>query len=237
MIKVTGHRGAADLAPENTLAGFRKALSLGCHSVELDVQLTRDDNLAVIHNETIDHTTDGHGPVESLTMAELKRFDAGGGERIPELGEVLELFEPTDMSIQIELKGSGTAAPTVELVRKWGMESRVTFTSFFHRRVLEAGRLLPEATTGILIDCSPIEPLRMMEAAGADNLHVNHFRIESELVEVVHSAGKRIVAWGLVVEVDVIDRMIDLGVDVIGSDRPDLVLERLAKRVSRSGPR
>lgn len=229
LIRVTGHRGAADLAPENTLAGFRKAMDIGCHSVELDVQLTKDSRLAVIHNETIDHTTNGHGDVASFTMDELRQFDAGDGEHIPELDEVLDLLKNTDMSIQIELKGPNTERLAVESVKKRNLENRITFTSFFHQRVLEAGRLLPEATLGILIDSNPIDPIHMMSSVGARNLHVNHVRIDSKLVETVHTAGKTIVAWGKIVHPDDIDRLIDLGIDVIGSDRPDMVFDRLEK--------
>lgn len=227
MIKVTGHRGAGGLAPENTLAGFQKALSLGCHAVEFDVQLTRDGKLAVIHNETIEQTTNGRGPVDSYTMAELKQFDAGQGERIPELSEVLTLLKKSNITLQIELKAPGTPGPTTKLIKKWGMESRVIFTSFFHNRVLEAGKMLPAATIGILIACNPIQPLKLMEAAGADNLHVNHLCIDSALVTEVQRAGKKIVAWGTIVEIAVIDRLISLGVDTIGSDRPELVFKRL----------
>ena len=88
MFEVTGHRGARALSPENTLAGFLLAADLGCDNVELDVHLTKDGDLAVIHDETIDRATNGSGPVSSYTMAELKQFHAGEGERIPSLREV-----------------------------------------------------------------------------------------------------------------------------------------------------
>ena len=227
LIQVTGHRGARDLAPENTLAAFGLARDLGCEAVELDVQLTRDGELAVIHDDRVDRTTDGTGLVMDHTMGELKRLDAGQGETIPTLGEVFDLLLDTPMRIQIELKGVGTEEPAAAFVKTRELASRVVFTSFHHRRVLRAKELLPEVSTGILITCSPADPKLFLESARADRLHVNYVRIDELLVEQVKALGKQIIAWGRIVETADIDRLIELGVDAIGSDRPDLVIERL----------
>jgi glycerophosphoryl diester phosphodiesterase len=227
MIEVTGHRGARGLAPENTLAAFGKALELGCNAVELDIQRTRDGALAVIHDMTIDRTTNGSGPVLSYTMSELKSFDAGQGERIPGLEEVFRLLSASDMKIQIELKGTDTEELAAAMVKRFELPERVIFTSFFHRRVLKAKEILPGVRTGILITCNPVDPLEMLRVTGADNLHVNHTRIDAQLVETVHSGDRKIVAWGNIVEMQEIDRLVGLGVDAIGSDRPDIVLKRL----------
>lgn len=227
MIEVTGHRGARALAPENTMAGFRLALELGCDAVELDIHLTRDGNLAVIHDSSIDRTTSGTGTVASYTMEELKAFDAGQGEQIPDLGEVLDLLKSSNTRAQIELKGPGTEQAAAELVKQLGMQDKTMFTSFFHRRVVAVKQMLPGTNTGVLISCNPVNPVEILEACNADNLHVNQGRIDACLVEAVHRAGRRIVAWGNIVEESVIDWLIGLGVDAIGSDRPDLVIERL----------
>jgi glycerophosphoryl diester phosphodiesterase len=236
LIQVTGHRGARDLAPENTLAGFRLAHELGCDAVELDVQLTRDGRLAVIHDETLERTTNGHGLVSDCTLEELKRLDAGSGERIPSLEEVFDLLADSGMRIQIELKGAGTEEPVAELVRGRGLLDRVAFTSFFHKRVVRMRKLLPQATTGILIACNPADAGVLLESARADNLHVNQRCLDAALVQDVRRAGKRIVAWGIVTEITVIDRLIALGVDAIGSDRPDLVLQRLRGKETAGTP-
>ena len=227
MIEVTGHRGVKGLVPENTLAGFRKAVEIGCHGVELDVRLTSDGQLAVIHDATLDRTTNGKGAVIDCTMAELKTLIAGDGQTIPTLAEVFELLKTSPINIQIELKGPDTGESAAELVREWGFEERVTFTSFFHHRVLRVKNRFPEVTTGILVSCNPVKPLDLLQAAEADNLHVNHRRIDNILVEKMEPAAGKLIAWGNVVETAVIDRLIKLKVDIIGSDRPDLVLERL----------
>jgi glycerophosphoryl diester phosphodiesterase len=227
MIEVTGHRGVSGLKPENTISGFKYAVKLGCHTVELDVRLTHDHKLAVIHDKFLERTTNGEGPVESYTMKELKQFDAGAGERIPELCDVLDVLTETDLKIQIELKGEGTEDLAPEYVRMRGLWKRVIFTSFFHKRVLKVHQKLPAVTTGILIICNPVDPIGLLNSSNADNLHVSYERINLRLVNEVHAGGKKIVAFGRIEEIEVIDRLIDLGVDVIGSDRPDIVLDRL----------
>jgi len=227
MIEVTGHRGVKGLAPENTLSGFRKAVEIGCHGVELDVRLTSDGQLAVIHDATLERTTNGKGAVIDCTMAELNTLNAGYGQTIPTLAEVFKLLKGSPINIQIELKGPNTEEPAAELVREWGFEERVTFTSFFHHRVLRIKNKYPEVTTGILVSCNPVRPLDLLQSAEADNLHVNHSRIDSILVENMQLTAGKLIAWGNIVETGVIERLIKLKVDTIGSDRPDLVLERL----------
>lgn len=111
---VIGHRGAAGLCPENTLAGFARAVELGVDGVELDVHMAGSE-VVVIHDERVDRTTDGTGRVSEIGFAELRRLDAGDGQRIPTLGEVLELL-PRHVMANIELKGSGTALPVARIV-------------------------------------------------------------------------------------------------------------------------
>ena len=93
MAKIMGHRGAPADEPENTLGSFARALAVGVAAVELDVQLTKDGRLAVIHDETLDRTTNGRGPVRDFTLAELKKLDAGRGEPVPSLEEVFDLVQ------------------------------------------------------------------------------------------------------------------------------------------------
>ena len=227
MIQVTGHRGARLLAPENTIAGFTLARDLGCHGVELDVQLTRDGKLAVIHDPELDRTTDGSGAVAEYTLDEIKRFDAGNGEKIPSLEEIIELLRPTDLILQIELKGPGTEFVVPDVVKAAGMTGRVRFTSWYHARVYEAKIRLPASETGILMSSSPLNPMRILEDSRADCLHIKQTRLDKRLVDAVHKGGKKLVAMGAIVAPAIIDSVIELGVDVIGSDRPDLVIERL----------
>lgn len=111
---IIGHRGAAGLVPENTLAGFARAVDLGADGVELDVRMAESE-VVVIHDERVDRTTNGTAMVSEMSFAELRRLDAGAGQPIPTLKEVLELI-PRHVMVNIELKGSGTALPVARIV-------------------------------------------------------------------------------------------------------------------------
>lgn len=144
---VIGHRGAAGLAPENTLAGFAHAVRLGVDAVELDVHLSADERLVVVHDERVDRTTDGSGKVANTTFAALRRLDAGTGERIPTLDEVLEAV-PTRIAVNIELKGRGTAAPVARALA--GCTRPLLVSAFDHGELARFHGLCPA------IPCAPL---------------------------------------------------------------------------------
>ena len=233
MITVTGHRGAKGIVPENTIVSFVKAMELGCEAIELDVHISKDGRLVVIHDERVDRTTNGSGSVTEMSLEELKELDAGNGNRIPTLDEVFETVRSSALTVQIELKGTGTEKVVPEFAESRRMTERVVFTSFWHNRVFEAKKRLPGAKSGILISCHPVDPVQLLDQAQADYLHVRSSYIDRALVETVHRAGRTIRAWGENTEISVIDRLIELEVDAIGSDRPDVVIERLKKAGKR----
>ena len=139
---ITGHRGAAKLEPENTRLSFQKAIDLGVDQIETDVHLTKDNHLVIIHDATVDRTTNGQGEIADLTLLEIRQLDAGKGERIPTLGEVIEWVRGK-VILQIELKGPDTAEPVVRAVEQNGMEREVVLTSFVHDRLRKARQLNP----------------------------------------------------------------------------------------------
>lgn len=143
---IVGHRGAAGLEPENTLAGFARAVALAVDAVELDVQVVEGE-LVVIHDDTVDRTTNGTGAVADFGVAELRRLDAGNGEAIPLLTEVLAAV-PADVGINVELKGADTALPTAECLRE---QSRpLLVSSFDHAELRRFHAACPE------IPCAPL---------------------------------------------------------------------------------
>lgn len=226
--RVTGHRGAGGERPENTIAAFRHAAEIGCDAVELDVHLSADGVPVVVHDATIERADGSRARVEVLSASDLLSIEVGDGERIPTLADVLALLAPTSLDVQVELKGVGVIESTVEEVRKIGMESRVVFTSFHHRRVLEARRLLPEVRAGILLSSVPVDIVSVARAAKVDNVHLQINRINAEVVEIVQTAGLRLVAWGAISSEEQFDRLFELGVDAIGSDWPSRLLARRA---------
>lgn len=226
--EVIGHRGCAGLEPENTIRAFRRASEIGCAAVELDIRLSKEGHVMVIHDETVDRTTDGSGGVADLTAAEFARLDAGGGDPVPRLAEVFETLGDTGLLFQIELKGRDTEEPVAELVRQFGMVGRVRFTSFFHRRVARMRELLPDARRGLLVACNPLNPCRLVQEAGATSLHVDARRIDAELVDRVHRCGAEVIAWGRIETPELARFLVVAGVDAIGSDRPDIVIAALS---------
>ncbi len=149
-VLVLGHRGYSAKYPENTLLAFKKAIEAGADGVELDVWLTKDGEVVVIHDETVDRTSNGSGRVKDMTLEELKGLDFGNGERIPTLEEVFEAL-PWEAVINVEIKDADAVERTAEIVRAHSPE-RVVVSSF-HLDALEKYRKLdPETRIGILID-------------------------------------------------------------------------------------
>ena len=219
---LTGHRGAAKLEPENTLLSLQTAIDLGVDQIEIDVHLTSDQHLVVIHDTTVDRTTDGQGAIADFTLAEIKQLDAGKGQRIPILQEVMDLVRGK-VILQIELKGPDTAAPVIHTVEKNGMQSEVLLTSFVHERLREAHQLNPNLRLGALWAAPPPDACEQTIDMGAEAIHIQHLNIDSQLVQKAHAHGLKIRAWNPDT-VEEIQRVINLGVDAIGSNRPDLLI-------------
>ncbi len=229
-VKITGHRGVAGLLPENTIAGFLKACEIGCDAVEMDVRLTSDKELILMHDATIDRTTNGRGEVSKLTVKELKQFLVGGREPVPTFAEVLEALKDEDIAIQIELKGPDTEKFVHAVVESFGLTERVSYTSFFHMRVRYVKENCPSSTVGILVGSNPVDPVSLMEQARASNLHIHYRMVDTRIVNEVHASGKRVVTWGSVEDTAVFNRLLGMGVDAIGSNRPDLFIDYLRER-------
>lgn len=160
---VWGHRGASAYAPENTLAAFRLAAEQGADGVELDCQLSADGVPVVIHDETLDRTTDATGPVKECTAAELARVDAGRGEHVPTLEEVFAALADTRCEVNVELKNSiepypGLEQAVLDVVAAAGFADRVWFSSFHHYSMRLVRELDPSARVGFLYSESLLDP-------------------------------------------------------------------------------
>lgn len=163
-MKVYAHRGYSGKYPENTMLAFKKAAETGCDGIELDVQLTSDGQVVIIHDEKIDRTTDGTGNVKDYTLEELKQFNAAaswngkyGFEPIPTLEEYFQWVKDTDLVTNIEIK-SGVyyyeelEEKTLALVRKYGLEKKIIFSSFLHSSITLLRKLAPEIPCGALVE-------------------------------------------------------------------------------------
>lgn len=180
MTRIFAHRGASGYRPENTLEAFALADAMGADGVELDVQLTKDGEVVVAHDETIDRVSDHKGLLSSYTLAELKSFNFGGqhsSEQIPLLSEVLELLKPTGMEINIELKTGLIWYPdleekTIQLVEEFGMEDRVIYSSFNHYSIQKVKRLSPSARTGYLFSDVILDAEKYTKEGGVEAMHL-----------------------------------------------------------------
>lgn len=153
MIQLIGHRGYPALYPENTMLSFQKAIGSGCDGIELDLQLTKDNKVVVIHDQTLGRTTNGKGNVKDYTLKELKKLDAGRDQKIPSLEEVLKSF--TEVVLVLELKSSGKdtfrlCKETIKLASKEKAQERSVFVSFSLSALKTIRELLPSAATGLI---------------------------------------------------------------------------------------
>ena len=196
---MAGHRGNPAEHPENTLASFRSAIELGVDMIECDVHLSSDGHMVVIHDHTVDRTTDGSGLVRSMSLEELRRLDAGKGEKLPLLEEVVELAKGR-LGLIIEIKQIPVPYPEleerlVELLRQAGTVEETTVISFYHASIKKLKALEPRLAGGILLGSRPIDPVRLLKEADAE-IYSPHFgAMDPELVEQVHAAGGIVSVW------------------------------------------
>ena len=182
MSMILAHRGASAYAPENTLEAFRLALEMGADGFELDVHLSKDGHLVVIHDESVNRTTNGTGEVRDLTLAELKALDACNGKeayrgaKIPTLEEVFELIKDTHHIVNVELKTDNYPYPgleeqCLELVARMGLEDRVIYSSFNHFTLMKMRQLKPDAKLGMLFGDVMVRPWEYAERLNVNYLH------------------------------------------------------------------
>jgi glycerophosphoryl diester phosphodiesterase len=230
-VTIVGHRGAAAFAPENTMASFEKARELGVDMVEFDVHLTADGRCVVIHDETVDRTTDGRGLVGEKTFAELRELDAGDGQRIPALEELLEWARDVAMPLSVELKHPNVCtnrpyAGLEEAVLGWldrfELIEACFVHSYHHAAARRAKELRPDVLTAISCDYADfVDVASVARAALADGIHLEWRSTSPEAVEQAHAAGIHILGGGIPDgRDDIIRALIRNGVDLIDSDDP-----------------
>lgn len=237
---VIGHRGAQGYAPENTMPSFRKALEMHVDLIELDVHITGDDRVVVLHDESLERTTGLPRMVGDLTWEELSRLDAGSwfgdefaGTRIPLLEEVLRWARgKTRLVVEIkhgQPRCDRLVEKTVELIKSYRMEDAVEVISFDHRLVRMVKELAPEISAGILYVAILADPVAAARAAHADALHPLYLFLDEATIREAHRAGLAVSTW-VVNEPEVALKLASWGVDSIASDYPDRIIEALRAR-------
>ena len=228
MVYVVGHRGAAGVLPENTLAGFRYAIELGVDYVECDVHLSRDGQLVVMHDATVDRTTDATGAICDLDFYRIRALDAGEGEQIPTLDEVLALVQG-QVKLLCELKGEGVENATIDAVKARGMTGEVHFTCFNMDRLEAVRRLGDDLLIGAILPDPEEKDIARAFELGAAGIGIQYRNLCLRQVERVLDAGLDLRAWNP----DSLPEqmaMIGLGVKGVSSNRPDILLDHLNKQ-------
>lgn len=235
---ILAHRGASAHAPENTLAAFELAVEQGADGLELDVKLTADGRVVVIHDPTVDRTTGAHGYVKDMSLADLRSLGAGAffseefkKERIPTLEEVFESVGKRTF-INVELTNYNTprdhlVETVCMLVKKFGLQKRVLFSSFFAGNLSRARSYLPEVPMGLLAFGGVLGawPRSFGFAFGNyEALHPNIKDTTHQQVQRVHRLRKRIHVWTVNTEEDM-RRLFGWGVDAIITDDPQLAVK------------
>lgn len=246
--RILAHRGAGALAPENTLAAIRHGYTLGFRAIEIDARLTKDEVPVVIHDRTLERTTDGGGAVAEATAADIARLDAGGwfgpqyrGEPVPTLAETIGYCRAQGIWINLEIKrATGQVARIGEVVartaarlyadllrpgggRAENVAVQAPLLSSFGRDALLAARAAaPDLPRGLLVDAVPADWRDELQALGCVSLHADHERLTPALVRAVKDAGY----WLFCYTVDDPGRASEIlgwGVDALCTDRIDLI--------------
>lgn len=241
-VTVSAHRGASGYAPENTLAAFRLAQQLGADMVELDVHLTADDRLVVVHDDTLDRTTSGAGYVRDRTWDQIARLDAGAwyapdfvGQRVPLLDDALAWASDVGMPLSIEMKRPNEAlgrqpypdlaARVVERVQAHGLLDRVLLFSDDHALVRTTRQLASAIGTSIVLGLATfIDPVALAREAGADGLAVYWRYASRRMVDACHAAGVHVFGFGVGEDLSHpigLEAMLANGTDFVSSGQPD----------------
>jgi glycerophosphoryl diester phosphodiesterase len=220
---VVGHRGAMGSCPENTLLSFERAAEMGAEWVELDVHTSRDGALMVIHDQLLERTTNGSGRVADHTLSELKSLDAGQGQSIPTLDEVLVWARRRGVGVDVEVK----QAPARSVVDAVGDFQPVLITSFDHPLVSDIKRLAPGLRTGLLYAHRPLDPVGMARAADAAVLLPQWPYVHRQDVHTIHAANLELWTWATS-DRHVLSALVAMGVDAIATNDPDVLRELLS---------
>ncbi|AFK86607.1 MULTISPECIES: glycerophosphodiester phosphodiesterase [Thermoanaerobacterium] len=232
---VIAHRGDSKNAPENTLSSFKRAVELGSDGIELDVQLSKDGYLVVIHDERVDRTTDGIGYVKDYTLKELKRLNAGikfgrnyASEKIPTLAEVFELLEDKSVLVNIEIKSGLISYPGIEeklvnCIFDYSFEDLALISSFNHYSLKTVKEIEPRLNIGLLYECGLVEPWHIASRMHAYSLNPFYVNIIPEVVKGCKSNNVKLFPW-TVDDEELMKNMIRLGVDGIITNDPSKLI-------------
>jgi len=232
---IAGHRGAASLAPENTLAGFKKALQSGVKWIELDTQLSADNTPIIFHDESVDRCTNGSSRVADLSLEQLQALDAGSwfskefsGEKILTLEQTLGFFMENDLNMNLEIKihHDHQVQPLVEKVAK--VLAKINFpnekliiSSFSESALEHCHQLMPDMRLGYITEHNPLPMLEKLKSLNLYSVHLDYKILNQEMAKVIKKSGLKLVIWTLN-DLQQASKFRAWGVDMIITDKPDV---------------
>lgn len=224
---VIAHKGACGYAPENTLLSFQRAIDLGAHMIELDLHETVDGELVCIHDSSVDRTTNGSGEVHSFTYRELQKLDAGEGQYIPLLEEVLKLCFGK-LQVNIELKVIGVEKKVLDLVERLNMLNDIIVSSFYHGTLVAIKEMNETTSTAILVKDPMDDFVQYALNLRANAINPNYQLVNQEMVAESHHAGLKVYPW-TVNNSHEMKQLYTVGVDGVITDYPDRAFDVLGQ--------
>ncbi len=221
MIEIIGHRGARGLEPENTILSFRKAIELEVDYIECDVHLTKDGYIVLIHDNTLDRTTNGTGYINDYSFDEIRKLDAGKGEKIPTLQELIDLIKGK-VKAHIELKDEKATERVIKLVEKNNIVDQIFLTSGNTDTLRKVKSINPLIAIEHIFGQPPENAIDIALSVRAKRVscHINH--LTSSFVEKAHENNIQVIAWPPNT-LEEAKKALECGVDLICTDRPDIV--------------
>lgn len=230
-IPIIAHRGASGYEPENTLAAFRSAVEMHADAIELDVQVCKSGEVVVFHDKRLKRITGSKGKIKRKTLARLRKLDAGNGERIPVLKEVLDLCD-AKININVELKSKRSAMATAMILRNsirtghWKNENFFV-SSFFYKELRRFHEVCPEIPIGLLYERKPRKLKKRVKQFSPVAVHMNVRHIKKEWIEQAHNFDLRVYVWS-VDDPDIASILVSDGVDGFFSNYPDRLIKARA---------
>lgn len=215
-MQIIAHRGASFYEPENTLRAIKRAIEMKADFVEVDVRISKDKELVIMHDADISRTTNGNGLVKDKTLRKLKKFDAGLGEKIPTLEEVIGLVK-NKVGLVIEIKEPGTEEEIVEKIQQNNLEN-VILTSFYHESVKKASKLNSNLNTGIIFVGQPVNVDKLASDANARIIFPSYRYMNNEMVKQAKEHGITVYPWAID-DIEIFEKFTEMGVDGIVTNK------------------
>jgi len=234
-ILIIGHKGASSIAPENTLKAFQKAIELKADYVEFDIHITKDGKIVIIHDSDKFNATGVKGLIEDMTLDQIKSLDAGEGEKIPTIRELISIVRKK-IGLQIEIKSINLLDKLIHILREENLISTSIVSSFILNELLKLKLLEPSLKVGLLLSADLVRPKlikRKIEKIAKNNFYSIHppfTTINKEIVDFAHSYGLKVIVW-TVNDREIMENLIELAVDGIITDDISLANEVLGRKI------